>query len=202
MAEGVDVEIYLSLPNAVMPEKKQPGDVGLDLTAVAVAKTFEDDPLLVIYDTGVCIQVMTPGWTVDIVPRSSFSKSRCFVPNTPGIIDAEYTGSLKVAVRKQDASVPDLVLPYTGWQIVLRPTPKVNITERFVPFGKTKRGDGGYGSTGGNPVFVDEDKPASQEARQLAERLLGESYDEIRARVKREMDAMDETSAAKSPRIE
>jgi dUTP pyrophosphatase len=130
--------------DAVTPTKAYPSDVGYDLTAIDVFKKLSQQTTL--YETGL---IVTPpeGYYVEILPRSSISKTGYVISNSVGIIDPSYTGSLKIAVTKVDDSFPDLTLPFCKFQLVLRKLYEAELVE-VGSVRETERGDGGFGSTG------------------------------------------------------
>lgn len=130
--------------DAVIPSKTNDDDVGYDLTVVALAKTFEESGVQ-LYDTGLQIRP-PPGYYIEVVPRSSISKTHYALANSVGIIDPDYRGNILVALRKTNVHAPDLRLPCRIAQLILRKQ------ERCVMFEVdeldwTERGEGGFGST-------------------------------------------------------
>jgi deoxyuridine 5'-triphosphate nucleotidohydrolase len=139
------VKFVKTRPDAVTPTRAHPSDVGYDLTAISVFKTLS--PCTTLYETGI---VVTPpeGYYVEIVPRSSISKTGYVLSNSVGIIDPSYTGSLKIAVTKVDAYFENLELPFCRAQLVLRKREGFLMSE-VKEVEATERGDGGFGSTDG-----------------------------------------------------
>ncbi len=135
---------YLEDEMAVIPTKRVI-DVGYDITAIKVSKQLT--PLTTLYETGIALDIPI-GYYVEMIPRSSLSKSGYMFANSIGVIDPCYTGTLKVALVKVDASMDDLVLPARVAQIILKP---YVFSETFIADKKnkidTERGIGGFGST-------------------------------------------------------
>lgn len=128
---------------AVVPTKAHESDVGYDLTAIDIYKKISSKVTL--FETG--ISVSPPeGYYLEIHPRSSISKTGYMLANSTGIIDPDYTGSLKIALIKIDDEMPDIQLPFTKCQLVVRKLEKVGL-KRVEQFEKTERGDGGFGSS-------------------------------------------------------
>ena len=111
-----------------------------------------------LYDTGIKLEIPN-GYYVEIVPRSSISKSGYMLANNIGIIDQGYTGNLFVALRKINNDCEDLELPYKCCQIIMKKQvyPKIVVcdysndsNDKENPKGiqETSRGEGGFGSTG------------------------------------------------------
>lgn len=135
--------------DAIVPTKNNYSDAGLDLTIIKEAKRLNSDTVL--YDTGIKLEIPN-GYYVEIVSRSSISKSGYMLANNIGIIDQGYTGNLYIALRKINKDCEDLVLPYKCSQIIMKKQiyPKIIIrddTEKEIKNQDTSRGDGGFGST-------------------------------------------------------
>ena len=129
---------------AVMPTKAHGSDVGYDLTVIKEHRRVSDNTS--IYDTGVHV-APPPGYYVQVVPRSSISKSGYMLSNSIGIIDPSYTGSLKIALTRIDASLPPLLLPFRCGQMIIAPFVHFR-TSVSSSLDATSRADGGFGSTG------------------------------------------------------
>ena len=140
-----ELKVVLDDQNAILPSKIRASDVGFDLTII---KKFKDlSPNTALYETGIRIQPPF-GYYVEIVPRSSLSKTGYIQTNSVGIIDPNYLGTLKVPLTKIDASAPDLVFPFTGSQLIIRCYQHCAV--RKVEAGEltsTSRDVGGFGST-------------------------------------------------------
>ena len=146
--------------NAAFPTKANPNDVGYDITIIKKEKDISDS--IAMYDTGVRILPsdyddmfsnipnLNGRYYVEILPRSSLSKSGYILANSVGVIDPEYQGTLKVVLIKVDDSLPDIQLPFKGFQLVVRRNFQ---NASFLSFQEPKmrqassRGVGGFGST-------------------------------------------------------
>jgi len=136
--------------DAVVPSKNNYSDAGLDLTIIKECKRLNSDTVL--YDTGIKLEIPN-GYYVEIVPRSSISKSGYMLANNIGIIDQGYTGNLYVALRKINKDCEDLAFPYKCCQIIMKKQiySKIIIrddTNKEIKIQDTSRGEGGFGSTG------------------------------------------------------
>jgi dUTP pyrophosphatase len=130
-------------PNALPLRKNRCSDTGFDLALIRKEKqlnSFTD-----LYDTGISISPPT-GYYFDVVPRSSISKTGYILANCTGIIDASYSGSIKVALLKVDDSVPELVLPNYMVQLIPRKYTHMDFQE-VAELEQTERSDKGFGST-------------------------------------------------------
>lgn len=135
---------HVEYPDAVVPTKRDI-DVGYDITVIAVAKHLT--PKTIMFETGISLSIPL-GFYVEMIPRSSLSKTGYMFANSIGVIDPAYTGTLKVALIKVDDSVPDLELPSRVAQIILKP---YVFSDSYVADKDSKldttRGTGGFGST-------------------------------------------------------
>lgn len=128
---------------AVIPSKAHPSDIGYDLTAIDVFKHISDR--ITLFETG--IKVSPPeGYYLEILPRSSISKTGYMLVNSVGTIDPNFTGSLKIAMIKVDDELPEIKLPFTRCQLVLRKAESSEMVQ-VTSIEDTDRGDGGFGST-------------------------------------------------------
>lgn len=136
--------LYKTDKNAVFPEKNKQSDVGYDLTIIKEEKKLLNNTTL--YDTGIKIRVKD-GLYVEVVPRSSLSKSGYILANSIGIIDPNYIGNIFIALTKVDPDAPDLQLPFRCCQMIFKEQIHVDIIETTEHFEETTRGEGGFGST-------------------------------------------------------
>ena len=144
--EPQQLQIVREDKDAILPSKKRESDIGFDLTIIRKIKDFNSNTAL--YDTGLIIQPRI-GYYVEIVPRSSLSKSGYIQTNSIGIIDPSYSDTLKIPLTKINLGVPDLIMPFTGFQLILRKHHRSIITEcQHADLNCTSRGKGGFGSTG------------------------------------------------------
>jgi len=127
----------------VIPTKAYDTDVGYDLTIIDIFKVVSDT--ITIFETGIAVS-SPEGYYVEIIPRSSLSKSGYMLANSIGIIDPSYTGTLKIALIKVDHTTPNLELPFKCCQLVLRKLENSNL-ELVDSFKETERGTGCFGST-------------------------------------------------------
>lgn len=140
-----------------MPEQATDGSACIDLKAVDIQTGFDDYgyPTLDI-DFGIALQI-PKGYMAQIYPRSSISKTSFFLTNGVGIIDSDYRGVISGKFKSNSkfglfGNVTDADKEY--FQIGNRVAQLAII--KHEPFdlievaklSKTKRGEGGYGSTG------------------------------------------------------
>jgi deoxyuridine 5'-triphosphate nucleotidohydrolase len=129
--------------NAIIPSKKNWSDVGYDLSIIKKVEDYNSKTAL--YDTGIKIQVDYE-YYVEIVPRSSLAKSGYMLANSIGIIDNSYRGNIMVALTKVCEYAKEIEYPFRCCQLILRQ--QINSTlEEVGNVDKTKRNEGGFGST-------------------------------------------------------
>ena len=130
-----------------LPKYETEGSSGLDLAA-CIDKDIEIKPgKSEIIPTGLAIAI-PENFEIQIRPRSGLAaKNQISVLNTPGTIDADYRGELKVIlINLSDKSfIVEKGLRIA--QMVLSPVIKANLKE-VDSLEDTKRGSGGFGSTG------------------------------------------------------
>lgn len=136
-------------PRAVIPTKGTPYSVGYDLTAISVYKKLTDKTTL--YDTGIKVQP-PDGYYTEILPRSSITKTGYCLSNSVGTVDSDYRGTLLIALTRIDDEFPEITLPFTRCQLVLRRYEDYRLRQVDV-LSDTQRGVGGFGSTD-KPVTV------------------------------------------------
>ena len=131
-------------PEAIIPSRATPTDIGLDLVAIKKHKTYPNGTIL--YDTGISI-TPPPGYYTEINPRSSISKTGWVLANSVGIIDPTYTSNLFIALTRISPDTPEIELPFCVCQLVLRKAEyaEMHEVEELI---STERGDGGFGSSG------------------------------------------------------
>ena len=122
-ASGMDLMAFIKEPVTLKPQKSC-----LIPTGISVA--FQDD------------------FEIQIRPRSGLAaKNSISVLNTPGTIDSDYRGEIKVILYNHGSS--DFLINNKDRiaQMVLTPVIKMNLEETDnLP--ETIRGEGGFGSTG------------------------------------------------------
>lgn len=129
-----------------LPKRAHTGDAGADLYS---AETITLEPgQRALVGTGVALAL--PLGTVGLIhPRSGLAaKHGLSIVNTPGTVDAQYRGELKVCLVNTDRSEPFTV--ERGMRIAQLVVQRVELVD-FVEvdaLDETVRGEGGYGSTG------------------------------------------------------
>ena len=134
-------------PKVQLPSYKTKGSSGMDLMA------FIKDPINIAPNTSALIptgiSVAIPSDVeIQIRPRSGLAaKSSISVLNTPGTIDSDYRGELKIILFNH--SKKEFVVRNNDRiaQMVLMPVLKIDF-EEVDDLPDTLRGSGGFGSTG------------------------------------------------------
>lgn len=138
------IKVLKTSDNAIIPSKTRMSDAGYDLTIISIYKSFSSKTKL--YDTGIKLDIPN-GYYVEIVPRSSISKSGYILSNNIGIIDQGYKGNLYVALTKIDDEMPDLTLPFKCCQLLIKKQIYANFIETNKLLEDSNRNIGGFGST-------------------------------------------------------
>ena len=134
-------------PKAELPKYKTEGSSGMDLMALIENPITIKPQNSALIPTGLSIAI-PEDTEVQIRPRSGLAaKSSISVLNTPGTIDSDYRGEIKIILfnhGKEDFTVNnnDRIA-----QMILMPVLKAEF-EEVEELPKTIRGSGGFGSTG------------------------------------------------------
>lgn len=103
----------------------------------------------VLIPTGLAFEI-EPGYEVQVRPRSGLSlKTHLLVVNSPGTIDADYRGEVKIIMGNFGKDPEVIKHGDRIAQIVIAPVHQANF-EVVSELGDTARGKGGFGSTGRN----------------------------------------------------
>ena len=133
--------------NISLPKYETKGSSGMDLTA-NVNKVIEIQPgKSEIIPTGLALSI-PKNYEIQIRPRSGLAaKNQISVLNTPGTIDEDYRGEIKVILINLGEKKFIIEKGLRIAQMVLCPVIKAELEEVDV-LDETKRGSGGFGSTG------------------------------------------------------
>ena len=130
---------------AIAPTRAHDTDAGLDLYSLQSANIPPGGRELV--STGVHVAI-PPGYVGMICPRSGLAhKHGLTVLNAPGIIDAGYTGEIKVNLHNTGDEVYWAETGTRIAQLVITPIPDAHLVQ-VDSLDTTERGDNGHGSTG------------------------------------------------------
>ena len=134
-------------PKVQLPSYKTEGSSGMDLMA------FIEDQIKIapnssaLIPTGISVAIPNDV-EIQIRPRSGLAaKSNISVLNTPGTIDSDYRGELKVILFNHSSKEFIVKNKDRVAQMILMPVLKVDF-EEVDNLPETVRGSGGFGSTG------------------------------------------------------
>ncbi len=131
------------------PFRTHETDAGADMFSIEEVAIYPGEQKLV--DTGVAIKIPV-GYVGYVFNRSSQGKLGIQIANGTGLIDTDYRGFIKVLL-KNTSTEPYFITQFTTRiaQLVISPV----VLAQFVEFDgteekwlDTKRGEGGFGSTG------------------------------------------------------
>lgn len=142
---AVNIDFKLNYSDARLPKQAHYGDAGMDLYAYEEGVVLPGEVKVI--DCGFSM-AMPVGWEAQVRPRSGLAaKNMITVINTPGTIDCAYRGPVKVPLLNL-GSKPFLVeKDMRIAQMVIAKVPQVfvNVVSELP---ESKRGTGGFGSTG------------------------------------------------------
>ena len=130
-----------------LPQYKTIGSSGMDISA------FIEDEILIkpsdkkIIPTGIKLKIPR-GYEIQIRPRSGLAANNDItVLNTPGTIDSDYRGEIKVILFNHGKKIFKVENGLRIAQMVLCPVIEAKLFETEI-IEETERGEGGFGSTG------------------------------------------------------
>ena len=130
-----------------LPEYKTDGASGMDLVAFIKEPINVKSKTSSLIPTGISV-AFSEDYEIQIRPRSGLAlKNNISILNTPGTIDSDYRGEIKVILFNHGKS--DFLINDKDRiaQMILTPVIKMDFEETDnLP--KTIRGEGGFGSTG------------------------------------------------------
>ena len=134
-------------PEVELPAYKTSGASGMDLMA------FVDRPIKIapksscLVPTGLAI-AFSEDYEIQIRPRSGLAvKNNITVLNTPGTIDSDYRGEIKIILFNHGNEEFIINNKDRVAQMILSPVIKMNLEEAD-DLPESIRGEGGFGSTG------------------------------------------------------
>ena len=149
MTNSVNVEVK-RLPHGeglALPAYATNGAAGMDIVSaedVTLAPGARHP-----VSTGLSVAI-PHGYEIQVRPRSGLAfKHGITVPNTPGTIDSDYRGELKVLLINHGAEDFAIARGDRVAQLVLAPVTQA-VWDEVEELDATERGAGGFGSTGGH----------------------------------------------------
>lgn len=131
---------------AIQPQYQTAGAAGLDLHSALYWEMEVWPGQTVLIPTGIAI-ALPHGFEAQVRSRSSYARAGLVVSNSPGTIDEDYRGEVKVLMHnhgnhKQVIKSGDRIA-----QMVVARVARATF-EEVKELGETERGAGGFGSTG------------------------------------------------------
>lgn len=156
-SDKVQVKFKKLHPDARTPIRATDGAAGWDLTSTGFSfvKKDEESKLygytryytdLVRYHTEIAVEI-PPGYVGLLFPRSSCYKQFLTLANCVGVIDSDYRGEICFIYRETNSREGEFREGDRIGQLVILPCPSVEMVE-VEELSQTKRGVGGFGSTG------------------------------------------------------
>lgn len=141
----VSVSFKRLIEDAVLPRYMTPRAAGMDLCSIKRAILLVNHILLI--PIGFAMS-LPPGFEAQIRPRSGLAvKHGITVVNSPGTIDADYRGEVKVALINHGTRTFTINPGDRIAQMVIAPVCQAKI-QIVTKLDRTSRNSGGFGSTG------------------------------------------------------
>ena len=130
-----------------LPKYETLGSSGMDIAASINENIIIDPGKTAIIPSGLALSI-PKGFEVQIRPRSGLAaKQKISVLNTPGTIDADYRGEIKVILINLGQQSFKVEKGLRIAQMVVCPVMQAQLKE-VDDLNETERGKGGFGSTG------------------------------------------------------
>ena len=150
----MNVKIKKLHPNAQIPKQTTEFAGGWDVT---VTEIIQESPDFVICKLGFALE-LPKGYKLTLVPRSSLTKTKWILQNSPGLGDADYTGEYQYRFRAIPSRIGKILnnliygeFPYKVGdrigQVYLEEVIPIE-WEEVEELSITDRSTGGFGSTG------------------------------------------------------
>lgn len=143
--EEIKVKILREANTIAIPEYATPGSSGVDLCSTMYCIIKPGEQALI--PTGIKLAI-PEGYEAQIRPRSGLAlNKKITIPNSPGTIDSDYRGEIRVLLRNDGEDPFTLIFGDRIAQMVFAPVVRAKF-EDVKTLDETKRGSGGFGSTG------------------------------------------------------
>lgn len=143
--DKITVKIYREANTIAIPEYATPGSSGVDLCATMYCMIKPGDMALI--PTGIKLAI-PEGYEGQIRPRSGLTlDKKIIIPNSPGTIDSDYRGEIRVLLMNMGDDPFTITFGDRIAQLVFAPVARAEF-EEVKSLDPTKRGAGGFGSTG------------------------------------------------------
>ena len=134
-------------PSVQLPTYKTTGASGMDLMAFIKEPMKLASKSSCLVPTGLSV-AFSEDYEIQIRPRSGLAvKNKITVLNTPGTIDSDYRGEIKIILFNHGSEEFIINNKDRIAQMILTPVVKMNL-EEIEDLPDTLRGKGGFGSTG------------------------------------------------------
>ena len=145
---SVDVKVLDPRLHDNLPGYATAGSAGIDLRACIDHNMVIQPKQCELIPSGIAIHLSDPGYAAMILPRSGLGhKHGIVLGNLVGLIDSDYQGPLMVSLWNRGNGAFTIQPLDRIAQLVVVPVQQVefNVVEDF---GSSRRGAGGFGSTG------------------------------------------------------
>ncbi len=133
--------------NISLPKYKTDGSSGMDIVANNDKLINLEPGETALIPTGISVAI-PKNFELQLRPRSGLAaKSQISILNTPGTIDSDYRGEIKIILINLGKKVFPIKKGIRIAQMVLCPLVRAKLLE-VDNLDETKRGTGGFGSTG------------------------------------------------------
>jgi dUTP pyrophosphatase len=133
-------------PHAELPRYQTPHAAGLDLHAAIDQPIHLQAGQIVMIPCGFAMAI-PEGFEAQVRPRSGLGSRGITLPNSPGTIDADYRGEVRVPLINHGPDTFTIEPRMRIAQMVIAPVARAEIIE-VDRLDETARGSGGFGSTG------------------------------------------------------
>ena len=130
-----------------LPSYETAGSSGMDVRAAVEDQIIIEPGARALVPTGFAVAIPA-GYEIQVRPRSGLAvKHGLSLPNTPGTIDSDYRGEVKIAMINLGAEPVTIRRGERIAQLVVAPVVRAAI-ELVSELDDTSRGSGGFGHTG------------------------------------------------------
>ena len=144
----IQIGIKKLFPDVTLPAKQTAGSAGLDIEAYCPGDVVINPGQCILVPTGMIFEI-PDGYDIEIRPRSGLStKNLLLLPNSPGTVDADYRGEVKVALFNLSPLAFTVTHKMRIAQLILRKNLEFSWQEKNELDKSHGRGEGGFGSTG------------------------------------------------------
>lgn len=147
-AANTTIKVKVLDNSITLPKYETVSSAGMDIRAFIPEGKIKIEPQeRKLIRTGLCLEI-PKGYEVQIRPRSGLAlKNGITVLNSPGTIDADYRGELRVILINHSADRFLITNEMRIAQMVVAQFSRVDLFE-VEDLSETDRGEGGFGSTG------------------------------------------------------